>query len=85
MLNQLALAHAAACLEVAEIRLFRNAYRHWYGEDPSDRQLDRIFCAYLFCGTIPFWVADYTRRILARDSAVSVPRAASVPGAELAA
>lgn len=60
--NQHWLAGQAERLAVAEITLFRRAYRRWHGADPGEAQLDRLFCAYLRDGHIPSWLADYVRR-----------------------
>jgi len=56
---------AAGRLELSEIDLFRLAYRHWFGEEPDGRALERIFAAYMFRRAVPAWVRHYAREVLA--------------------
>lgn len=55
---------AAALLDIAEVQLFRQAYRHWFGRHIDEVRLDRVFCAYMFVGAVPYWVRDYSRQVL---------------------
>lgn len=58
---------AAAALDIAEVQLFRKAYRMWFGQHISEETLNRYFVAYMFAGAVPHWVRDYARQVL--DSA----------------
>ncbi len=55
---------AAAALDIAEVQLFRKAYRKWFGERIREETLDRYFVAYMFAGVVPHWVRDYARQVL---------------------
>lgn len=65
---------AAALLDVAEIELFRQAWRRWYGEE-GGLVVERRFLRYMFRGEIPFWVRDYCRHVLADARAGCLDRA----------
>jgi hypothetical protein len=53
----------AACLQVSEYDVLRLAYRDWFGQLPTERELTRVFSAYLHHESIPVWVRAYLRRI----------------------
>ena len=55
---------AAALLDIAEVQLFRKAYRKWFGARIDEDRLDRCFVAYMFAGVVPHWVRDYARQVL---------------------
>ncbi len=55
---------AAATLDIAEVQLFREAYRKWFGARIGEDALDRCFVAYMFAGVVPHWVRDYARQVL---------------------
>ena len=55
---------AAAILDIAEVQLFRAAYRKWFGSPVGEDALDRYFVAYMFAGVVPHWVRDYARQVL---------------------
>ncbi|MDH3452467.1 MAG: hypothetical protein OEN20_08600 [Gammaproteobacteria bacterium] len=55
---------AAAALDIAEVQLFREAYRKWFGDRIGEETLDRYFVAYMFAGVVPHWVRDYARQVL---------------------
>lgn len=55
---------AAAALDIAEVQLFREAYRKWFGAGIGEEALDRYFVAYMFAGVVPHWVRDYARQVL---------------------
>ena len=55
---------AAAALDIAEVQLFRNAYRKWFGSHIDENLLERHFVAYMFAGVVPHWARDYARQVL---------------------
>ena len=55
---------AAAALDIAEVQLFRKAYRKWFGSRVDEDLLDRHFVAYMFAGVVPHWARDYARQVL---------------------
>jgi hypothetical protein len=55
---------AAALLDIAEVQVFRKAYRKWFGSRIGEDVLDRYFVAYMFAGVVPHWVRDYARQVL---------------------
>ncbi len=55
---------AAAALDIAEVTLFRKAYRKWFGARIGEEALDKYFVAYMFAGVVPHWVRDYARQVL---------------------
>ena len=57
---------AANILETSEYEIFRRAYRHWYGSDPSEELLDTLFGAYLRHQTYPAWARHYSREVVIR-------------------
>ncbi len=56
--------NAAKLLKIGEFKLFAEAYRSWYGNEPSDEVLEPIFCRYLLENIVPFWVRSYVRHVL---------------------
>jgi len=59
--------HAAAeALQVREIRLFRIAYARWFGEEATEKTIERPFMRYLFSAEAPIWVRHFAREVLDR-------------------
>lgn len=56
---------AAAALDTSEIAVFRGAWWHWYGHAPDEGRLEAQFITYMFGGSVPVWVRDYARRVVA--------------------
>lgn len=54
----------AALLEISEFEVFDVAYRAWYDEAAPEAVLERHFVPYMFEGTAPFWVHQFTRETL---------------------
>lgn len=54
----------AALLEISEFEVFDAAYRNWYREVAPEAVLERHFVPYMFEGTAPFWVHQFTRETL---------------------
>lgn len=59
---------AAAALEITEFRLFELAWREWFGKRPEERRLEPYFAAYMFADRVPYWVRNFSRRILDLDA-----------------
>ena len=59
-----AIGLTASILATSETRLFELAYQEWYGQAPQQRELERVFLAYLFDGEVPCWVRGFTRQTL---------------------
>ena len=55
---------ASAALDIAEVQLFRKAYRKWFGSRIDENLLERHFVAYMFAGVVPHWARDYARQVL---------------------
>lgn len=55
---------ASALLDVPEFELFRLAYRHWFGNDISETELESCFVAYMFERRVPFWVRYFAKEVL---------------------
>lgn len=58
---------AAEANGVSEYELFQLAYRAWYGSEPEEQRLEKIFVAYLFTGRMPAWVRDLAQRSATGD------------------
>ena len=70
------ISHAARWLHISEYTLFSRAYQHWYGDTPSDTQLERIFVHFLYSAQLPHWVEDYAQQIVQqawREDPSSIP------------
>lgn len=57
-------ARAAAHLDIAEVTLFREAYRNWYGRCVDETVLERHFVRFMFASVVPHWVREYAREVL---------------------
>lgn len=60
-----AVMDAASALDVREVDFFRLSYRHWFGRDVRERDLERVFAAYMFRQDVPSWVRHFSRQVLA--------------------
>lgn len=55
---------ASNLLGLAEFELFREAYRAWHKDTPSDELLEQHFVPYMFSGEAPVWVRSFVRTTL---------------------
>ena len=51
-------------LDISEFEVFRDAYADWYGETPSQAQLEKQFDDYLTSRVLPFYVRHYCRNFV---------------------
>ncbi len=72
---------AAQALQVKEFDFFRLAYRRWFGRQPDEKQLEKLFVAYMMRRVVPPWarhlsreVVDHRRRGTLDASAYGAPR-----------
>ena len=49
----------------SEYQVFLEAYRVWYGRDPAQRRLEKVFGNYLKTGNLPHFVRHYARHYVA--------------------
>ena len=59
-----AVATAAALLEISEFRFFELASERWFGRPASDRLLEAAFDDYMFREVVPPWVRHLARQVL---------------------
>lgn len=71
-----AVLDTAAVLDVTEFRVFELAFTDWHGYPPSPRRIEAAFVPYMFQGSIPHWVRQYTRKILRLQRQGSIDRQA---------
>ena len=57
-------AYASYLLEISEFELFEIAWRQWQSSEPDEKELDRLFGAYLDRGELPYWVRDFARSVI---------------------
>jgi hypothetical protein len=55
---------ASAVLDIAEYKLFVEAYKKWYGRKPENTRIERLYLAYMFNGVVPPFARDYARQVL---------------------
>ncbi len=58
------IANSAALLQISEFRFFEIAYASWYGGMIPEREMECIFCSYLFEGLVPHWARQIARKVL---------------------
>jgi hypothetical protein len=58
------LAEAANRLDVGEYQVFQLSYEAWFGSEPGEKQLERIFFDYLMNDKVPPWARHYARGII---------------------
>ena len=58
------ISDAAARLELGEFKVFRLAYRWWFGAEAGARTLERVFAAYMFRQESPHWARHSAREVL---------------------
>lgn len=58
------LAEAANRLDVGEFQVFQLGYEAWFGSEPDEKQLERIFFDYLTHDKLPPWARHYARGII---------------------
>jgi len=54
----------AALLDATEFRVFELTYHEWHGIDLDTDQIEVHFVTYMFNGTVPIWVRQFTRKTL---------------------
>ena len=54
-----------AARETSDYQIFGDAYRDWYGHEPTQNTLERVFGAYLKSGDLPHYVRHYAREYVA--------------------
>jgi len=59
-----AVLETAALLDTTEFNLFGLAYREWYAQPASPKEIESFFVSYMFAEKVPMWVRNYTRKIL---------------------
>ena len=63
-ITQRTVGYVANLLEVGDFEFFRLAWREWHDEDPDPDVVEADFGRYIDHGEVPYYVAQYTRRIL---------------------
>lgn len=61
-------ADTAALLRIREFDLFRLAWQRYFGSRPDDRTLENFFVPYMFRRTLPPWVRQFCRDVLAQEN-----------------
>ena len=56
---------AKEALEISEYQIFFDAYRDWYGHEPSGSSLNTLFGEYLRSSELPHFVKHFARRFVA--------------------
>ncbi len=51
-----------AARETSDFQVFADAYQDWYGHEPAQNRLERVFGEYLKTGDLPHFVRHYARR-----------------------
>ena len=51
--------------ETSDYQVFVDAYRDWYGDEPAQHRLDKVFGEYLQSGNLPHYVRHYARQYVA--------------------
>jgi len=59
-----AVAQCSSFLDISEFRVFQLAHLEWYGFSMSDRKMERLFHNYLEREQVPFWVRQFSRKVL---------------------
>jgi hypothetical protein len=57
-------ARAAAFLDVSEFRVFELASARWLADGITPERAEAEFSAYFKRGTVPYWVRDFTRKVI---------------------
>ena len=73
--NARLVARASRASGVSEYDLFHLAYQAWYGGEPEQQRLEKIFVHYLFSGRVPVWVKDFAQRACADTDMDQTPGA----------
>jgi len=60
-----AVAQCSSFLDISEFRVFQLAHLEWYGFTMSDRKMEQLFHDYLKRERVPFWVRQFSRKVLA--------------------
>ena len=54
---------AANLLELPEFEIFRLSYAYWYGEKPTEDQVEKAYIPYMFGGKVPLFVRQFSRKV----------------------
>lgn len=55
---------AAQALGLTEFDFFRLAYRRWFGRQPDEKLLEKVFAAYMFGRAVPSWARHLSRQVV---------------------
>lgn len=55
---------SAAMLDVTEFKLFHMAFADWHGYEADSDEIEPFFVKYMFEDVVPYWVRQYTRKVL---------------------
>ncbi|MCW5699660.1 MAG: hypothetical protein KIT00_07455 [Rhodospirillales bacterium] len=58
------MSESARSLDLKEFDYFRLAYRRWFGRQPHEKYLEKIFADYMFRQVAPHWVRHLNRTVL---------------------
>ena len=58
------IVQAASVLQVSEYKVFELAYKMWFAREPDDEQIASKFGAYVDGGPAPYWVRDFSRKVV---------------------
>ncbi len=70
------IADAASIGEISEYDLFRAAWMAWYGNRAKDREIEKLFVAFLNGAELPCYVRHFARQLLSagNDPALAFDR-----------
>ncbi|MDX1764371.1 MAG: hypothetical protein R3231_08630 [bacterium] len=51
-------------MDLGDFDFFMRAYAEWYGEEPTEAEIEPYFKKYLLNSVAPFWVRHYARNYL---------------------
>jgi hypothetical protein len=55
---------ASGLLEASELDFFQIAHEHWFGYALPEKEMEKIFTAYLYRSIVPAWASHLARRVL---------------------
>jgi hypothetical protein len=58
-----AVLDTAAMLDISEFEVFQMSFSDWHGHRAQPDSLESYFVAYMFQGTVPYWVRQFTRKV----------------------
>lgn len=60
-----AVTQCSSLMEISEFHVFQLAHIEWYGFTIADQTMNRIFHDYLETDRVPYWVRQFTRKVIA--------------------